>query len=383
MPETRRSFAYQTHQIFAVIAAPAAAAGPARALTAAGFAPADVTLLRGAESADRLDGLGEIGGPWRRIVRGFQYMTMDQMPDFRTYEAAIRDGRAVVAVQVTDRPRMLAARDALIAAGGHFINYFGRLSTEEFTRWQGPELPLPDYLALSPSADPAEIQLAAERRPAGDGRAVRCGARVSGGSHGSAAAHGQPRALAGRGGGGGRRRLPARRSRRGRRRQTTGVDPPASPEPPLVAGLEPGEATGAAVAVAAADPPAARAHRPAPIPRDRRGRRSGRRARVRRDEGEVAEGRHDGEERRREARRRRLERLPRAVDELLGGGVGDRARPRITTLTRAEAGADTGVPFWSAIRIRRRSRRCGRRRASPRRRSAGSTGRAWPRPARA
>jgi hypothetical protein len=146
MPETRRSFAYPTHHILAVIDDPAAAAGAARALTAAGFAPADVTLLRGAESADRLDGLGEIGGPWRRIVRGFQYMTMDQMPDFRTYEAAIRDGRAVVAVQVTDRPRMLAARDALIASGGHFINYFGRLSTEEFTRWQGPELALPDYL---------------------------------------------------------------------------------------------------------------------------------------------------------------------------------------------------------------------------------------------
>jgi hypothetical protein len=146
MPETRRSFAYPTHHILAVIDDPAAAAGAARSLTAAGFPPADVTILRGAESADRLDGLGEVGGPWRRIVRGFQYMTMDQMPDFRTYEAAIRDGRAVVAIHVTDRPRMLAARDVLIAAGGHFINYFGRLSTEEFTRWQGPELALPDYL---------------------------------------------------------------------------------------------------------------------------------------------------------------------------------------------------------------------------------------------
>jgi len=146
MPETRRSVAYPTHHLLGVVDDPAAAAGAASALTGAGFAPAEVTLLRGSEGADRLDGLGEVGGWWRRMVRGFQYMTMDQMPDFRTYEAAIRDGRVVVAVRVSDRPRMLAARNALVAAGGHFINYFGRLSTEEFTRWRGPELPLPDYL---------------------------------------------------------------------------------------------------------------------------------------------------------------------------------------------------------------------------------------------
>ncbi len=117
-----------------------------RALVDAGFPASEVTVLRGDEGADRLDGLGSAGGPWRRIVRAFQFMTMDQMPDFLTYEAALRDGRAVVAVRTRDRPSMLKARDLIRAAGGHFVNFFGKLSTEELARWKGPELDVPDYM---------------------------------------------------------------------------------------------------------------------------------------------------------------------------------------------------------------------------------------------
>jgi hypothetical protein len=142
----RRSFAYPTNHLLAVVDDPAAAAEAGRALIAAGFPATDVTVLRGDEGADRLDGLGKVGGPWRRIVRAFQFMTMDQMPDFLTYEAALRDGRAVVAVRVRDRQSMLKARDVLHSAGGHFMNFFGRFSTEELARWRGPELDLPGYM---------------------------------------------------------------------------------------------------------------------------------------------------------------------------------------------------------------------------------------------
>jgi hypothetical protein len=145
MPD-RRSFAYPTDQLLAVVDDPAAAASAGRALVVAGIPGADVTVLRGDEGADRLDGLGSVGGLWRRIVRAFQFMTMDQMPDFLTYEAALRDGRAVVAVRVTDRPTMLRARDILIESDAHFMNFFGRLSTEELSRWRGPELAAPDYM---------------------------------------------------------------------------------------------------------------------------------------------------------------------------------------------------------------------------------------------
>lgn len=146
MTTPKRSLAYPTNHLLAVIDDPAAAASAASALKTAGFGTADVILLRGTEGADRLDGLGEVGGPWRRMVRAFQFMSMDQMPDFRTYEGAIRDGRAVVAVAAGNRAAAIKARDILMAAGGHFINFFGRLSTEEFSRWRGPELASPGYL---------------------------------------------------------------------------------------------------------------------------------------------------------------------------------------------------------------------------------------------
>ncbi len=146
MSDRRRSFAYPTGQLLAVVDDPTRAAEAGRALVAAGTSPSDLTVLRGDEGADRLDGLGRVGGPWRRIVRAFQFMTMDQMPDFLTYEAALRDGRAVVAVRTPDRASMLRARDVLLASGGHFMNYFGRFSTEELVRWDGPELAAPDYM---------------------------------------------------------------------------------------------------------------------------------------------------------------------------------------------------------------------------------------------
>ena len=146
MARTRRSMAYPTDHLLGVVDDPIAAATAGRALVAAGFSASDVTIVRGDEGAERLDALGTASGPWHRIVRAFQFMTMDQMPDFLTYEAAIRDGRAVIAVRVRDRPTMLRARDTITAAGGHFLNYFGRFSTEELSRWRGPELELPDYL---------------------------------------------------------------------------------------------------------------------------------------------------------------------------------------------------------------------------------------------
>jgi hypothetical protein len=64
---------------------------------------------------------------------------MDQLPAMAWYEAALRDGRTVVAVRTRNRQATTAAVQLLKDAGGHFINHFGRLSTEEFARWRGPE----------------------------------------------------------------------------------------------------------------------------------------------------------------------------------------------------------------------------------------------------
>jgi hypothetical protein len=71
---------------------------------------------------------------------------MDQAPDLAWYEAAIREGRSVVAVRLSDEAAIRAAVEVLRANGGHFINHYGRFATEEFERWRGREPKLPDYL---------------------------------------------------------------------------------------------------------------------------------------------------------------------------------------------------------------------------------------------
>ena len=68
-----------------------------------------------------------------------QFGLMDQLPAMAWYEAALREGRTVLAVATRDRATTLRAVEVLRAAGGHFINHFGRLSTEEFARWRGAE----------------------------------------------------------------------------------------------------------------------------------------------------------------------------------------------------------------------------------------------------
>ena len=71
---------------------------------------------------------------------------MDQLPAMAWYEAALREGKVVVAVRTTTRTATLRAVEALKAAGGHFINRFGRFDTEEFARWRGPEPAVPDLM---------------------------------------------------------------------------------------------------------------------------------------------------------------------------------------------------------------------------------------------
>jgi hypothetical protein len=130
---------YPTNQLMGVIDDPAVAERAVDALLAAAFRPADVTLMTPASEQ-------QPPRPWTRIVRIFQFMSMDQGPDFHYYEAAVREGRAVVTVRVRGRARMEEARDILQAHGAHFLNYFGRFQTEEISPWRGPEPHISEYL---------------------------------------------------------------------------------------------------------------------------------------------------------------------------------------------------------------------------------------------
>lgn len=137
---------YPTGRLLAVIDDPAVAAAAIDELIAAGVAPDDVQLLTGPGGASRLDGTGAVHGIRARILRLVQFVMMDQLPDFASYEAAAREGRAVVVVRVPDAARRRAAVGTLERAGGHFMNYFGRLATEEISRWRGPEPNVPAVL---------------------------------------------------------------------------------------------------------------------------------------------------------------------------------------------------------------------------------------------
>ena len=81
-----------------------------------------------------------------RVRRAVQFSLMDQLPALAWYEAALRQGRTVIAVRTERRADTLRAVDALRESGGHFINRFGRLATEEFARWQGTEPPVPSLM---------------------------------------------------------------------------------------------------------------------------------------------------------------------------------------------------------------------------------------------
>jgi hypothetical protein len=141
---TGRMITYPTNQLIGVINAPDEATRAAVSLTDEGFAAAHVSVLVGEGGRELLGRLGHHPNALSRLIRGLQFTLMDQTPDFLVYEGAIAKGRAVIAVHVIDRDRMLEAAAVLEQHGAHFLNYFGRLSTEEISMWRGEEVDIPD-----------------------------------------------------------------------------------------------------------------------------------------------------------------------------------------------------------------------------------------------
>jgi hypothetical protein len=135
-----------TNRLMGVLDTPEAADDATAALAREGFSGDAVLVLRGDRDAGRIDSLGNSGGAWARVRRLLSFTIADQMVDLAVYVAALRDGRTVVSVRVAgDRERERAKR-ALIGAGAHFVNFFGRFATEDIVGWRGRELPLPSWL---------------------------------------------------------------------------------------------------------------------------------------------------------------------------------------------------------------------------------------------
>jgi hypothetical protein len=130
---------YPREKVLAVFDSPAEADAAVAAVTGAGVSSDATERFAGAADADRFDATGQHHGPIQRALRAMQFSLMDQLPAMAWYEAALREGRTVIAVRTRDRAETLRAVEALRSAGGHFINRFGRLATEEFARWRGTE----------------------------------------------------------------------------------------------------------------------------------------------------------------------------------------------------------------------------------------------------
>jgi hypothetical protein len=134
------------NRLMAVLDSAEAAAAAAAALAREGFTGDRVMVLRGGQDADRIDSLGNAGGLWARARRLLSFTLADQAVDLAVYVAALRDGRTVVSVLVSGDAAKDRARRALLGAGAHFVNFFGRFATEDVAPWRGPELPLPPWL---------------------------------------------------------------------------------------------------------------------------------------------------------------------------------------------------------------------------------------------
>ena len=141
-----RFIGYPIDRMLAAFHDPTMAAAGLAAVRALGVADRDITLLRGEEGADRLDGSGAANGIGARIRRILDFTLMDQLVDFAHYEEAVRAGGAVVMVKVRGDARKADVATALGANGGHFLNYYGRFATEEITRWQGVEPAINDVM---------------------------------------------------------------------------------------------------------------------------------------------------------------------------------------------------------------------------------------------
>lgn len=137
---------YPRQKVLAVFDEARAADAAIATLRGEGIADGDIERFEGATDADRFDSTGQRHGAVTRAVRAIQFSLMDQLPAIAWYEAALREGKAVVAVRTGNRALSLRVVEVLRSAGGHFINRFGRLATEEFVRWQGPEPRVPSLM---------------------------------------------------------------------------------------------------------------------------------------------------------------------------------------------------------------------------------------------
>ena len=133
-------------RLIAVLDTPEAADAAIQSLGAAGIDRSAIELFSGPDAAGAFDPSGQRHGVLGVLYRILEFSWADQAPDFAWYEAAVREGHVVLSVRVRGQKQVRAAADIAIARGGHFINHFGWLETQELARWRGKEPDVPGFL---------------------------------------------------------------------------------------------------------------------------------------------------------------------------------------------------------------------------------------------
>jgi hypothetical protein len=101
-------------------------------LVTGGFFESEIRILGGAEDAERLDQTTGRRGVVDLTIRLFQSVGLEnaEIEMKEHYEKALRDGRTVMVILAPTDERKDRAAQILQECGGHFINFYGRLSVQ-------------------------------------------------------------------------------------------------------------------------------------------------------------------------------------------------------------------------------------------------------------
>lgn len=130
-----RFYAYPLRRLAAVLDDPAAVEDALSRLRAAVDDVSEVYVLSGPEGADLLDRHGRRHGLRGRLLRVLQW-TSSEDGSLDVHDRALRNGGHVVLVPAPDEDDRERVAEALLAAGGHDLVYFGRFVTE--SGWRRP-----------------------------------------------------------------------------------------------------------------------------------------------------------------------------------------------------------------------------------------------------